>query len=148
MDPPKLSTFVVPTTTSPWIWPYNDKIIRDPLRKLWILPFMGVLDLYIWLIAPSFPFDDWKLEVLWSFIWCFHYDGWWLILPIFLLIPWVNWWLNVLTLNVFWWYDHCWTHLNYHLPFKSLLSGLSLSTLFTLPMTLFTIQRVVICLPF
>ena len=78
------------------------------------------------------------------FHWCFDYDGWWLNLHILLLIPWVNWWLNFLTLNAFLWYDHCWTHLSCHLSFRSLPSGLSLSTLFTLPMTIFTLRRLVI----
>ena len=97
--------------------------------------------MYIWLPSPTFTFDDWKLEVLWSLI-----DALSLMVDLSypLLILWVNQWLNFLTLDSFWWYVHCWTHLSYHLPFRSLPSGLTLSTLFTLPSglplsTLFTL---------
>ena len=78
--------------------------------------------MYIWLIAPNLSFDEWKLEVMWYFNLCFEYDGWWLTFPVFYLIPWVNFWLNILTLTASWRYDHCWIHLVYHLPFKSLLT--------------------------
>ena len=47
-------------------------------------------------------------------------------------------------LDSFWWYVHGWTHFSLHLSYGSLPSGLSLSTLFTLPMTIFSLQRVVI----
>jgi hypothetical protein len=58
-----------------------------------------------------------------NFHWCFEYDGWWSTLPIFFLIPWVNWWFNIITINSSWWYDHCWIHLIWHLPLRNLLTG-------------------------
>ena len=42
------------------------------------------------------------------------------------------------------WYDHFWIHLVYHLPLISLLTSSPLFTLFTLPMTLFTLRSLVI----
>ena len=135
---------VVPTTTFPWIWPSNGKIIRGPFQNFWILPLMEVFR-HVYMTNCCYFYFRWF--VAWGFMihyWCLDYDGWWLILPILFLISWFNWRLNFLTLNSFWWYVHCWTHLSYHLPFICLLSDSSLSTLFTLPMTLFTLQRVVI----
>ena len=132
MDPPRLSPFSVPTTTSPWIWPYNMKIIRGPLQKFWILPLMDVFR-HVYMTNYSYIYF-WLLRASSSMIlhWCFHYDGWWLIFPILFLISSVNCWLNFLTLDVFLWYVHFLTHLSYHIPFRCLPSGLPLSTLFTL----------------
>ena len=36
-----MSPFLVPTTTSPWIWPSNGKIIRGPLPKFLIPTIFG-----------------------------------------------------------------------------------------------------------
>ena len=88
--------------------------------------------IYIWLFSSNLSFNDWNIEVLWSFNWYFEYDGWWLTLIIFHLIQWVNWWLNFFTFNSCWWYDHFWIILVYHLPIKSLPTNSPLSTLFTL----------------
>lgn len=99
--------------------------------------------MYIWLTAPLFTFNDWKIEVLWSFIDALTVmvDGWSCLSSLWshdLIGGW-----NLLTLNIFLWYGQYWTHLSYHVPLISLLNGVSLSPLFTLPMTLFTLQGVV-----
>jgi hypothetical protein len=67
-----------------------------------------------------------------------------LTFPIFYLILWVNWWLHILSFNASLWYDNCWIHLVYHLPLRSLLTSSPSFTLFTLPMTLLTFQKLVI----
>ena len=111
-----MSPFVVPTTTSPLILPSYGKILTGPFLNFWILLLMEVFSMYIWLLAPTLlTFDDlfWWLRVEDDIIFhgCFVYDGWCFNLPIFYLIPWVNWWLNLLTRNASWWYYHCWNPL-------------------------------------
>ena len=138
------NTYVVPKTTSPWIWPSNGQILRGTFQNFWI-PILLEVFRHVYMTNCSYFYFQW-LKV-WSYVifhWCFDYDDWWLIFPILFFIPWVNWWLNLITLNSFWLYVHCWTHLSYDAPLRSLLSGLHLPNLFTLPMTLFTLRRVVI----
>ena len=124
--------FVVPRTTPPWIWPSNGKILRVPYQKFLILNTYGGFR-HVYMTNSSYFYIRWvKAWGSMIFHWCFDYDGWWLTLHIFVLIPWVNWWLNILSLDVFWWHGHFLTHLSYHLPLISILSGSPLSTLFTL----------------
>ena len=100
--------------------------------------------MYIWLIAPSFLFRWLKAWGYVIFHWCFDYDGWWLTLHIFFLShELIGGWIFLL-LESFWGYVHGCSHLSFYLSFRNLPNGLSLSTLFTLPMTLFTLRRLVI----
>lgn len=135
---------VVPKTTPPCIRPSNGKIIRGPYQKFWILSLMEVFYMYIWLTAPTFTPDDWKVEVVWYFIDALALmNGNWYSLSSFWYHELIGGWIFLL-LDSFWWYVHDWTHLSLYLSFKRLPSGLSLFTLLTLPMTLFTLQRVFI----
>ena len=100
--------------------------------------------MYIWITTPTFAYDDSRLEVVWYFIDALIIMvGYWSSLSSFfimsyLVVGFAYYWIP------FWWYVHDWTHLSLYLPFRNLPSGLSLLTLFTLVVTLFTLQRVVI----
>ena len=111
---PRLSPNVVPTTTSPWIWPSNGKIVRGPLPKIWILSHYGGLWVhFLWLLLLSYRWgfffrdDDW-------FTWMTERVWWWdapimlwvnwlmvIIAYIFYLILWHIWWLYSLFLVCF-----------------------------------------------
>ena len=127
MDPPRLSPFVVPITTSPWIWPSNGKIIRGPLLNFWILLLMEVLGMYILLIAPNFPlvcfsFVVWEPEVMWSLTIALSnmVD---VDLAYIYLTLYNNWWLYHISWNASWWNFHYWSHLICYFPLRSLLTG-------------------------
>ena len=100
--------------------------------------------MYIWLTLLTFTFDDWKLEALWSFIDVLTMmgDGW----------SFLSSFDSMSKLVVEFGYFGCLFMVcsllnSFELSLilhKSSGSGLPLSTLFTLPMTLFTLQRVVI----
>ena len=64
-----MSPFLVPTTTSPWIWPSNGKIIRGPLPKFLIPTIFGgfqrcIYDYFSYIHRFSFV----SLMMIWSFI--------------------------------------------------------------------------------
>jgi len=60
--------FVVPTTTSPWIWPSNGKILRGPYQIFWILTLMEVLR-HVYMTNFSYIyFRLLKVEGAWSFL--------------------------------------------------------------------------------
>ena len=127
-----VSSCVVPTTTSFWIWPSNGKILRGLYQNFWILTLMEVFR-HVYMTNCSYIYF-WWLKGWGSMIfhWRFGFDGWWLILPIlFWSHELIGVW-NFLNLDWFLWYVHFLTHLSHHLPFKSLSSGLPLSTIFTL----------------
>ena len=73
---------IIPTTTPPWIWPSNGKILRSPYQNIWILSLMEVFR-HVYMTNYSYIYFRW-LKVWGSMIfpWCFDYDVWWLILPI------------------------------------------------------------------
>ena len=136
--------WVVPTTTSLWIRPSNGKILRISYQNFWILTLMEVFRYAYMTNCSTFTSDDWRLEVVWYFLDALIVIvGDWYSLYYFWYHELIGGWIFLL-LDSFWGYVHCWPNLSLYLSFRSLPSGLSLSTLFTLPMTPFTLQRVVI----
>ena len=129
---------VVPTTTSPWFWPSNGKILRGPLLNFLNPTTYGVIGMYIWLIAPNLSFDDWKPKVMWSFIDPLNMM---VNLSYLLLDPMSQ---LVVESSYFEFFFMVW-YLLY--PVDLTLAPHKPSnwfTLFTLPMTLFTLRRLVI----
>ena len=139
-----MSPFVVPIKNLPLIWPSNGKIIRGPYQYFLNPTLIEGFD-YVNMTDCSYllllVIEDLKLYVLLSMLWL-----WWLVIDLiyhFWYYEFFGGWIYLL-LDSFWWYVHCWSLLSLYLSFRSLPSCLSLSTLFTLPMTLFTVQMVVI----
>ena len=90
-----MSPFVVPTTTSPFIWPSNGKILSGPYQIFWVLHIWMVFG-YVYMTNCSYllllMIEGLKLYNLLSMLWL-----WWLVIDLNypILMSWVIWWLDL-----------------------------------------------------